>query len=52
MTIMEKVETYGYYFMDLATDEEVEQYWELVDGSPEYQAKLLREAEEILCCEY
>ena len=32
MTILEKVETYGYYFMDLATDEEVQEYWELVDG--------------------
>lgn len=32
MTILEKVETYGYYFMDLATDSEVQEYWELVDG--------------------
>ena len=32
MTIMEKIEVYGKYFMDLATDDEVVDYCELVDG--------------------
>ncbi len=32
MTILEKVEVYGKYFMELATDEEVAEYWDMVDG--------------------
>ena len=32
MTILEKVEIYGYYALELFTDEEVEEYWDMVDG--------------------
>ena len=50
MTIMEKAEVYGYYFMDIATEEEVAEYWEAVDSSPEYANYLIQQGEEILSC--
>lgn len=50
MTILEKIETYGYYFMDLATEEEVAQYWELVDGVRD-QREEAAAAAEIAACE-
>lgn len=50
MTILEKVEVYGKYFMDLATDAEVEEYWDMVDGV-ESQAALDNELEYIDTCE-
>lgn len=50
MTILEKVEVYGKYFMDLATDEEVQEYWEMVDGVAEQQ-ELDALISEIYCCE-
>lgn len=50
MTILEKIEIYGKYFMDLATDLEVEQYWELVDGV-DAQQELDTAQSEIQSCE-
>jgi hypothetical protein len=49
MTIIDKVEDYGFYFMELATDEEVAEYWELVDGA-DYHAEFLKQSQEFLCC--
>ena len=51
MTILEKVEVYGKYFMDLATDEEVEAYWAMVDAQDTYDEDLAVAAAEISCCE-
>lgn len=50
MTILEKIETYGYYFMDLATDSEVQEYWELVDGVRDQREEDAATAE-IAACE-
>lgn len=50
MTILEKIETYGYYFMELATDSEVAEYWELVDGVCEARMRDVTAAE-IAACE-
>ena len=49
MTILEKIETYGYYFMELATDAEVQQYWELVDGVRDAREQAAEEAETAAC---
>jgi molybdopterin/thiamine biosynthesis adenylyltransferase len=51
MTILEKVEVYGKYFMDLAEDWEVEAYWAMVDAQDTYDAELAAQAAEISCCE-
>jgi hypothetical protein len=51
MTILEKVEVYGKYFMDLLTDAEVEAYWAMVDAQDTYDAELAAQAAEISCCE-
>ena len=51
MTIMEKVEVYGKYFMDLATDEEVQAYWDMVDAQDCYDPELAAEVAEISCCQ-
>ena len=51
MTILEKVEVYGKYFMDLATDEEVQAYWDMVDAQDTYDEDLAVAAAEISCCE-
>ena len=51
MTILEKVEVYGKYFMDLATDEEVEAYWAMVDAADCYDPELAAQAAEISCCQ-
>lgn len=50
MTILEKVEVYGKYFMDLATDEEVQAYWDMVDAADGYDEDLAVQAAEISCC--
>jgi len=50
MTILEKVEIYGKYFMDLATDDEVQAYWAMVDAQDTYNAELAAQAAEISCC--
>lgn len=51
MTILEKVEVYGKYFMDLATDEEVQAYWDMVDAQDTYDPELAAEVAEISCCQ-
>lgn len=51
MTILEKVEVYGKYFMDLATDEEVQAYWDMVDAADGYDEDLAVMTAEISCCE-
>lgn len=50
MTILEKVEVYGKYFMDLATDEEVQAYWDMVDAADGYDEDLAVMTAEISCC--
>ena len=50
MTILEKVEVYGKYFMDLATDEEVQAYWDMVDAADGYDEDLAVAAAEFSCC--
>lgn len=51
MTITEKIEIYGKYFMDVATEEELQEFMDIIDAAYNYDADLAATVAEISCCQ-